>query len=162
MHIHFPLLSVLATGFLLFFALQGGDVELHSIEVGINVTSESITVTCDPAFVVWTDRLYPNTWLGETFGNVAVVWRPLRNSLQGEWIKRFETNHIIQYRALGWGSYLAGFFLPIDPMYYIPQRWDDPNEADRVEWLPPDEWINQWSFISVSVRFQQRYSLLSH
>ena len=88
MHIHFPLLSVLATGFLLFFALQGGDVELHSIEVGFSATSESITVTCDPAFVVWTDRLYPNTWLGETFGNVAVVWSPLRNTIRGEWVKQ--------------------------------------------------------------------------
>jgi len=154
MRIDFPLLSILSVGFLLFFALQGGDVQLHSIELGFSADSQGVTVTIDPAFAVWADRLYPNTWLGETFGNVAVVWRPLRNSLQGEWIKRFETNHIIQYRALGWWSYLAGFFLPIDPMYYIPQRWDDPNEADRVEWLPPDGFVDMWHFVSFSVGSQ--------
>ena len=151
MHIHFPLLSVLATGFLLFFALQGGDVELHSIEVGINVTSESITVTCDPAFLIYADRLYPRTWLGETFGNVAVVWAPLKDTVKGEWIKRFEVNHIIQYRALGWWNYPAGLFLPIDPMYYQPQHWDDPSEANRVEWLPPDGWVDIWRFISFNI-----------
>jgi len=157
MHIHFPLLSVLATGFLLFFALQGGDVELHSIEVGINVTSESITVTCDPAFVAWTDRLYPNTWLGETFGNVAVVWSPLRNTIRGEWVKQFEVNHITQFYALSWWAYPAKFVIPIDPVY-CPKHWDDPTEADSAEWLPPNGWCDLWHFISLSVRVQRLYS----
>ena len=148
MKIDFPLMSILSVAFLLFFAFQGGDVELHSIEVGFSADSEGVTVTVDPAWLVWADRLYPASAWGETFGNVAVVDRSIQGTIYGPWVQRFETNHILQYQALGWWSYLVGFFVPIDPMYYAPQRWGDPGEADEVEWLPPDKWVNQWSFIS--------------
>jgi len=149
MDIKFPLLSILSVAFLLFFALQGGDVELHSLEMGINVTSESITVTCDPAFLIWSDRLYPATWLGETFGNVAVVQSAYKGTQAGEWIKQFELNHIVQYRALGWWNYPLGFVLPIDPSPWI-VHWDDPSQADRIEWLPPDGWVDMWRWLTIS------------
>jgi len=153
MDVKFPLLSILSVGFLLFFALQGGDVHLHSIEVGFSADNRGTTVTVDPAFLVYADRMYPSC-AGETFGNVAVVHSPLRGTEQEEWVKQFELNHIIQYRALGWWSYPAKFFVPIDPMNYQPQHWDDPSEADRVEWLPPDGWCDLWHFISFSVHAQ--------
>ena len=147
MKMDFPLMSILSVGFLLFFALQGGDVSLHSIEVGFSADSESVTITVDPAFLVWSDQMYPVCW-GETFGNVAVVWKPLRGTMQGDWVKRFELNHIAQYRALGWWIMPASFILPIDPRDYNPQHWDDLTEADRVEWLPPDGWPTAWHFLS--------------
>ena len=150
MKIDFPLMSILSVGFLLFFALQGGDVSLHSIEVGFSADSESMTVTVDPAFLVWSDQMYPPC-SGETFGNVAVVWKPLRGTMQGDWVKQFELNHITQYRALGWWCYPAKFIIPIDPKNYAPRHWDDPTEVDRIEWLPPDEWIDMWHFVTFSV-----------
>ena len=150
MQIHFPLLSILSVAFLAFFALQGGDVQLYSIELGFSADSQGVTVTIDPAFAVWADRLYPNTWLGETFGNVAVVKSVYRDTQAGEWIKRFELNHIIQYRALGWFSYPLGLVLPIDPSPMI-VHWDDPSQADRIEWLPPDGWTDIWHFISLNI-----------
>ena len=154
MDIRFPLLSILSCAFLLFFALQGGDVHLHSIEVGFSADSQRATVTIDPAFVVWTDvMVYPDSW-GETFGNVSAVRRYMRGTIYGEWIKRFELNHIKQYRALGWWQYPAKLIVSIDPLYYRPQHWDDPSEADRVEWLPPDGWCDLWHFISFSVHAQ--------
>ena len=148
----FPLMSILSVGFLLFFALQGGDVELHSIEVGFSADSESMTITIDPAFLVWSDHLYPSSWLGETFGNVAVVRRDLHDTQAGDWIKRFELNHIIQYRALGWWSYPAGLFFPVDPQPEL-IHWNDPSETDRIEWLPRSAWPNLWHFISLKIKF---------
>ena len=153
MKIDFPLMSILSVAFLAFFLVQGGDVELHSIEVGFSANVEGTTVTIDPAFFVWADHLYPADWLGETFGNVAVVRRNLRDTQAGAWIKRFELNHILQYHALGWWSYLAGFFLSIDPSPNI-IHWDDPNEADRVEWLPLDGWSDIWHWLTLSVDSQ--------
>ena len=153
MQIHFPLLSILSVGFLLFFALQGGDVTLHSIELGFSATPDGVRITVDPAVLIWSDHMYPNTCLGETFGNVAVVWSPLRNTIRGEWVKRFEVNHITQFYALSWWSYPAKFVIPIDPVY-CPKHWDDPTEADRAEWLPLDGWCDLWHFISFSVRSQ--------
>ena len=153
MKIGFPLLSILSVGFLLFFALQGGDVQLHSIEVGIVTTPDGVRITIDPAFLVYADRMYPPC-SGETFGNVAVVWSSLRGTEQEEWVKRFELNHIIQYRALGWWSYPAKFVIPIDPMHYQLQHWDDPSEADRIMWLPPDGFVDMWHFVSFSVGSQ--------
>ena len=160
MKIEFPLLSILSVAFLLFFAFQGGQVELYSFDVNFSADSERFTITVDPAFVIWSDQLYPDNLAGETFGNVAVVRREFKESDIGNWIQRFETNHIIQYRALGWWVYPAKIFLPIDPMYYRPQHWDDPSEADSVEWLPPPDWTNQWHFISFSVDSRWLYFLL--
>jgi hypothetical protein len=153
MQIHFPLLSILSVAFLLFFALQGGDVQLHSIEVGIVTTPDGVRVTIDPAFLVYADRLYPRAWLGETFGNVAVVQSAYKNTQAGEWIERFELNHIIQYRALGWWNYPLGLVLPIDPSPKI-VHWNDPSQADRIEWLPPDGWRDVWHFCSISFSMQ--------
>ena len=152
MSIRFPLMSILSVAFLAFFLVQGGDVELHSIEVGFSVDSQGITVTVDPAFLVWADQLYPSFVGGETFGNVAAVHRGYRDAATGLWIKQFELNHIIQYRALSWWICPATLVLPIDPYSYNPQHWDDPSEADRIEWLPPDGWVNQWAFISFTLK----------
>jgi len=72
MHIHFPLLSILSLGFLLFFALQGGDVELHSIEVGFSADSQGVTVTVDPALVARANRLYPASARGKAFDSMIM------------------------------------------------------------------------------------------
>jgi len=154
MDIKFPLMSILSVAFLAFFLVQGGDVSLHSIEVGFSANSQGTTVTIDPAFFVWADRLYPAFAAGETFGNVAVFHRRNQGTYMGPWIKRFELNHIIQYRALGWWCYPAKYVMPIDPYNYNPQHWDDPSEADRVEWLPPDGWNDIWHFVTLSVDSQ--------
>jgi len=153
MDVKFPLLSILSVGFLLFFALQGGDVTLHSLELGVVTTPDGVRITIDPAFLVYADQMYP-VCAGETFGNVAVIHSPLRGTRYEEWVKRFELNHIIQYRALGWWSYPAMLILPIDPHAYQPQHWDDPTEADGIMWLPPDWWRDQWHWLTINVRFQ--------
>ena len=154
MSIRFPLLSILSIAFLAFFAFQGGDVELHSLEVGFSADSQGVTVTVDPAFLIWADKMYPASACGVTFGNVAVVDSSLRNTIYGPWVQRFELNHILQYRALGWLQYPAKFIMPIDPHSYQPQRWYDPSEADEVEWLPPSWFPQLWHFITFSVDFQ--------
>ena len=144
MDVKFPLLSILSCAFLLFFALQGGDVELHSIEVGFSADSQGATVTIDPAFLVYADRMYPPC-SGEAFGNVAVVWNHFRGTVEGEWIKRFELNHIIQYRALGLLADVAKYVLPLDPPpHCYSQQVDDPSQPDRIEWLPPDGFVDMW------------------
>ncbi len=150
MDIKFPLMSILSVAFLAFFLVQGGDVELHSIEVGFSANVERITITVDPAIVVWSDFIYPSSWLGETFGNVAVVNRKYQGTHVGEYIKRFETNHIKQFYALGWWSYPAGLFLPIDPALDI-VHWDDTIEPDRAEWLPLRDFVPIWHFIHFSM-----------
>ena len=149
MRIEFPLLSILSVAFLLFFALQGGQVELYSLDIGFSADSERFAMTIDPAFVVWSNRLYPNNWLGETFGCVSIVKSRYPGTEVGTWIKRFEVNHIRQNYALGWWQYPAGYFLPIDPQ---PRKanWSDPSEPDRLEWLPSLSWINLWSFFKIS------------
>lgn len=149
MRIDFPLLSILSVGFLLFFAFQGGDVQLHSIEVGFSADSQGVTVTVDPEWLVWADRLYPASWLGETFGNVSVVQSKYRGTKAGAWITEFELNHIKQYRALGWWNYPLGFILPIDPQPTI-IHWYDPFEPDRIEWLPPAQFFQSWHFLTLS------------
>ena len=151
MDIRFPLLSILSCAFLLFFLVQGGDVELHSIELGFSADSQGVTVTIDPSFLVYADRIYPAFVSGETFGNVAVIYSNLRGTQYEEWIKRFELNHIKQYRALGWWICPATFVLQIDPYTYQPKHWNDPSEADRVEWLPPKGWSDIWHFIHFDI-----------
>ena len=147
-------MSILSVALLAFFLVQGGDVSLHSIEVGFSVDSQGATVTIDPAFFVWADQIYPTSACGVTFGNVAVALSNLRNTIYGPWVQRFELNHIIQYRALGWWQYPAKLFVPIDPHSYQPQHWDNPFEADKVEWLPPSQFPRLWHFISFSVDSQ--------
>lgn len=154
MAIRFPLLSLLSVIVLGFFIFQGGDIELYSLELGFSATPDGVRMTIDPAWVVWSDTMYRQDDLGESFGNVAVIKRSIRNTVYGEWVKRFEINHIIQHRALGWWHYAAKLVMPLDPMYYQPKHWDDPTEADRVEWLPPDDWVDVWHFLSFSVHFQ--------
>jgi len=148
MQIHFPLLSILSVGFLLFFALQGGDVELHSIEVGIVTTLDGVRVTIDPAFIVW-----GNVISGMTYGNVAVLAPYLNTPLwaiSGAWVKQFEINHIAQFRALSWWVYPACFVLPIDPVG-LQCNSNDPTEPNRLEWLPPADWRDQWHFITIAL-----------
>lgn len=152
MDIKFPLMSILSVAFLAAFLLLGGTPELHSLEVRFRADSGGVTITVDPAIVVWSDVMIPAFAGGETFGNIAVVHRELRGTDVGNWIKRFETNHILQYRALGWWVYPAAHLgLQIDPMNYNPQHWDDPSEADQAEWLPPDNWIDTWHFLTIIV-----------
>jgi len=154
MRIDFPLLSILSVGFLLFFALQGGDVTLHSIEVGIVTTPDGVRITIDPAFIVWTDvPLFHNTE-GETFGNVSALQRQIRYSPDAEYVRNYEVNHIKQYYGLGWMIYPFSLFGDIESPREVIANFNDPTQPNRTMWLPPDSWINQWSFISFSVGAQ--------
>ena len=148
MRIDFPLLSVLSLGFLLFFALQGGDVELHSIELGIVTTPDGVRVTIDPAFFIYTDCLdsigmqrYP----AGSVGNV-VFMRSYYKDHPSAYLTNWETNHLKQYRALGLWYSPAQFVLPLDP-WRNGVNYDDPSEPNRIQWLPPDGFVDMWHFI---------------
>jgi len=152
MQIHFPLLSILSVAFLLFFALQGGDVELHSIEVGFSADSQGATVTIDPAFVVYTDNLNSiglNDYPAGSVGNV-IFMRSCYKSHPSEYLWAWESNHLEQYRALGLWYFLAWFILPVDPAWSGPFNHNDLTEPDRIMWLPPKGWVDQWRFITLS------------
>lgn len=150
MRIEFPLMSILSIAFLAFFLIIGGTPEIHSIEVGFLADLQGITITIDPTIVVWSDLIYPATWLGETFGNVSVINRKYKGTQVGRYIERFELNHIKQFRALGWFSYPAGLILPIDPVLDV-VHWSDITEPDKVEWLPPAGWPDAWHFLTVTL-----------
>jgi len=156
MNIKFPLLSILSVGFLLFFMLQGGDVELHSIEVGFSADSQGATVTIDPAFVVYTDNLNSiglNSYPAGSIGNV-IFMRSYYKLHPSEYLWAWESNHLEQYRALGLWYFLAWFTLPVDPAWSGPFHYDDPTEPDSIMWLPTDEWTDQWHFISVIMLYK--------
>ena len=150
MRVDFGLLSILSVAFLLFFVFQGSQVELHSLDIGFSIDRERATITIDPAFVVWGN---PLKWSGHTaftMGNVMVVQSGLRDTLYGDYLLNFEGNHIKQFYALGWWVYLAQFFIPIDPCPAITD-WNDIQQPNRIEWLPPSWWVNQWHFLSISM-----------
>jgi len=154
MTIRFPLLSILSVAFLAFFALQGGDVQLHSIEMGFSADSQGVTVTIDPAFVVWSDIPLVRHAMGETFGNVSAVQRCWRGTIDGDYVRNYEVNHIKQYYALSWMIYPFSLFGDIESPRTVIANFNDPTQPNRTMWLPPDSWINQWSFISFSVGSQ--------
>ena len=143
MKIEFGLLSILSVAFLLFFAFQGGQVELHSLDIGFSVDSEQASITIDPAFIVWTDfdRLGWHSLSGATFGNVMLIRNYYRNH-DGS-IFAYEFNHVRQFRALGWFIYPAQYFIPIEaPDICTP----------TLEWLPPKGWKDEWHFIALTIK----------
>ena len=153
MRIEFPLLSILSVAFLLFFALQGGQVELYSLDVGFSADSEHATMTIDPTLIVWWNSDAWPGFAGMTYGNVVILASYLKEpewSIQKKWIEQFELNHVMQFHALGWWVYPALYVLPIDPK---PRHADmnDFNQPDRIEWLPPEDWLGQWRFIDITI-----------
>jgi len=154
MRIDFPLLSIISVGFLLFFALQGGDVELHSIEIGLSATFDGVRVTVDPVWIVWANPLLYTKHCGFTFGNVAVIEKDDRGTFYGSYILAHENNHIEQFQALGWLIYPARFLVDIEPPKNIRQNWNDPSQPDHTMWLPPNGWRDLWHFFSLSVHSQ--------
>lgn len=161
MHIEFPLLSILSVGLLLFFALQGGDVELYSWEVGFSVFPDEVRVTVDPVFLVWNTADTPlSAWAlkgkyGFTLGNVITFRNNYRNHALISLALQHEAIHVCQQRALGlWTplGYLFGLNIEGEPYYSIAP---DFKKNLIAMWKPPISWINQWSFISISfVEFQ--------
>lgn len=152
MKIEFPLLSVVSVCILLFFGFQG-DVELHSWEVGFAISSDEVKVTIDPAFAVWVPSsvLHDIGYVAFAFGNVMVLPIQHRTNWHGVYLLAHESNHIEQYCALGWSTYVAQLFINIEPPRDMIVDWSDPDQCDRMMWLPPDWWIDQWHFFSVLV-----------
>lgn len=152
MRIEFPLLSILSVGLFLFFALQGGDVELYSWEVEFSLSPDEVRMTIDPAFAVWVPQSIVHSIGCNAFtcGNVMVLDRRRHNNRHGTYLLACEGNHIEQFRALGLFAWPAQFFINIEPSKDIVTNWSDPCQCDRTMWLPPDWWIDQWHFITVS------------
>ena len=81
MKIEFPLLSILSVAFLLFFAFQGGQVELCSLDVNFSADNEHFTVTVDPTFVIWWNSDALPRFTGMTYGNVVVLASYLKGQI---------------------------------------------------------------------------------
>ena len=151
MKIEFSLLSIASIAFLLFFALHGGDVQIYSLEAGVKIDNSGVAITIDPVWVVWGNPEKLTGHCGVAFGNVAVLDKADRDTLYGDYLLNFEGNHVKQFYALGWWVYPASAFLPIDPTPAV-THWNDPDEPNRIEWLPPSWWANQWHFITIELK----------
>ena len=160
MKIEFGLLSILSVAFLLFFAFQGGQVELHSLDIGFSADSRGVTFTIDPAFVVWcpSASMREIRHIAGTFGNTILMDKHLRHSIYCKYILEHESNHVRQFYALGWFFFPAKYIVNIEPRSYAHINWSDPTEPDRTMWLPPEGWIDQWHFLSITVLHQEEYS----
>lgn len=150
MKMHFPILSILSTALLLFFALQG-DVKLYSLEIGFAATSDEINVTIDPAFAVWVPQSIVHSIGCNAFtcGNVMVLDRRQHNNRHGAYLLAEEGNHIEQFRALGLFTWPAQFFINIESPKSVITNWNDPSQCNRTMWLPPSSWSDRWHFITV-------------
>ena len=150
MQIHFSLLSIASLVLLLFFGSLG-TTELHSWEVGINVSPDEVRVTVDPVFAVWVPQavVYAIGCNALACGNVMVLDEQTRDTVCGDYLLEHESTHIEQYRALGLLTWPAQFFIDIEPPKGIIQDWNDPTQPDRTMWLPPSWWWSQWHFITL-------------
>jgi hypothetical protein len=142
------LLSILSCCLLLFCALQGDLPVIYSWEIGFKATAQTCVIHLDPSFIIWSD-----SWTeffrcnGCSFGNAMIIAESLQDS-EKNYLLRFEHNHVLQFRSLGWWIYPASLVLPIDP-----QDPDcdstNPEQADSILWLPPPGWQNLWRFIEI-------------
>jgi len=153
MNIKFPLMSLLSVAFLAFFILQGGDVSLHSVEVGFSADSQGTTVTIDPALVIYTDKLdsigmdkYP----AGSVGNV-IFMRSYYKDHPSPYLMAWELNHLEQYKALGLWYFPAQFIFPVDPWRAVMLHYEDPSEPSKIMWLPPTGWTDLWHFCSLRI-----------
>jgi len=146
MKIEFPLLSCLSCLLLLFFALQGDMPELYGWEVGIQATSEGISVSIDPAFLIWT--YLPEN--GMTFGNVILAHAPLRENGYRNLLLAHEFTHVKQFQSLGVWIYLVSPFLNIEGGDHELGGWIGLQECTTTTWEPPDEWPALWHFLTLS------------
>lgn len=151
MRIQFPLMSILSVAVLAFFLVTGGTAELHSIEFGFSADSEGVTLTVDPAFVVWSDVPLFSDARGETFGNTSILQRSIESSIYANYVRHYEVNHIKQYYALGWMIYPLSLFLNIEDYQTTTPNWNDPSQADSFMWIPSSSFYHQWHFLSLSV-----------
>lgn len=149
--IEFPLLSILSLCVLIFFGLQG-NVDLYSWEIGASITRDEVRLTVDPVFAVWIPQSLTRTLgcNGLAYGNVMMLNEQLQETKHGDYLLAHESNHVEQFHALSWYIYIAQFLVDIEPPEDMITDWNDPSQCDRVMWLPPIDWVNQWHFAKLS------------
>lgn len=152
MRIGFSLMSVCSLALLVLFSSQG-EINLHSLKLSVSLSRGEAVVAVDPVFVVLTDSAscHWSKWRGLTFGNVILI--PGASHGECPWIDTYvlahELNHVEQYRALGWWHFPMRYLVNIEPDCRL--NLHNPGECDRIMWLPPDGWVDQWHFITVKV-----------
>lgn len=146
MRIEFGLLSILSLCALLFFGLQG-DIDLYSWEVGIDISHDEVRVMVDPVWIAWANPRMYTGYSGLALGNVAIIEKTDRDTLWGDYTLVEEINHIKQFYALGLFVWPMRFLINIEPPKDVAADWNDPDQLNRIMWLPPPSWVNRWHFI---------------
>ena len=136
------IMSVCSIALLLFCQIFG-EIEMHSVAVGLGFASGSFVVTIDPAYIVWTDYdLFDWPWRGATFGNIMILPHEGKERNTCSIAEHYEFNHVLQFRALGWAIYPAQLFVDIEA--------PDMCSPD-LEWTPPETWTDLWHFFSIEI-----------
>ena len=150
MKIEFGLMSIISLAYLVVFGFIG-DVEMHSIDVSFSLTRDTFDVTIDPVWAIWVpgDSIsYCNAF---AFGNVMVLNNETRGNLYGEYLLMHESNHVEQFRALGWLTYPSRLVLDIEPNRSIIQDWNDSTQPGKIMWRPQKAFVYIWSFVHIDV-----------
>lgn len=122
------------------------DVTLYNVHVQFEIDHSGIGVTVHPTWLCWTDT--HDVLRGVCFGNVMVCDCTLPSEMHKCRIVAHEARHSEQWRALGEWTWFAQLVLPLEPAFV---DWSDPSVELVQMWNPPDEWPDQWNYLSIRI-----------
>jgi hypothetical protein len=86
-----------------------------------------------------------------TWFNTIVLNERLRGQPEEMYILHHELNHTKQFFALGWMWYPAQLFLDMDGYQGQEIHWDQPEENDARQWIPP-AWFKSFHVLTLEFR----------
>lgn len=147
------LTSIAASALLVWLVLTGGDIQLHSLEVGYD--SRPGEVWLHPTWIVEVDHRHPvlRGGLGMAWGNVAVVYQGNPRRILNDTVVQHELTHIQQFRALGPSLFLIA---PLDAalngqLLNIEGYTGSGGMCISAMWVPKAGWPFLWSWLVISL-----------
>lgn len=149
MRIHLPLLSILASAYLLGMVLLGASVSLYDVSMTVASGPDGLTAELHPTFLCWMDA--PLQFHGTCFGNVMVCSSSMWSQTHTRCLVAHEARHLEHWRALGLWTWLAQYVLPLEPEA---TDWSDPSAQLAQMWRPPQGWVDRWAFVALSLNLR--------